>query len=67
MQNEKDLSNALGKTLRQDNLTNLGVGIGEVLTDSFLDDGTLKEIPILGTLIGIAKTGLSLRDCIFQT
>jgi hypothetical protein len=39
------------------NITDLTVDIGEVVIDSFLNDGLLKYIPILG--IGIKFIGIS--------
>ncbi|MDW3196739.1 MAG: hypothetical protein R8G66_30465 [Cytophagales bacterium] len=62
MENKKDLSKELDKTLKKDNLEKVGIGISEVLTDAVLEEGILKDIPIIGTLVGLSKAGASLKD-----
>jgi hypothetical protein len=44
------------------NITNLTVGIGEAVMDSFLKDGLLKDIPILGTGIKIIGISTNISD-----
>lgn len=39
--------------------------MSEVGLDSVLNDGVLKEIPFIGTIIGFVKTGLAVRDWLF--
>lgn len=36
--------------------------VGEVLIDSVFEEGILKNIPIIGTIAGITKAGVSLRE-----
>lgn len=36
--------------------------IGEVLLDTVFEDGILKEIPIIGTIAGIAKASVAIRE-----
>ena len=36
--------------------------VGEVLFDSVLEDGLLKDIPIIGTIAGLAKAGNKIRE-----
>lgn len=43
----------------------LGIDYAEVAIDEFLADGVLKEIPIVKTIVGIAKTGIAIKDAIF--
>ena len=38
---------------------------GELTIDSFLDDGILKDIPFLKTLVGAWKSGIAIKDAIF--
>jgi hypothetical protein len=37
----------------------------EALVDSLLEDGVLREIPIVRSVIGLAKAGISVRDRLF--
>ena len=38
---------------------------GEVAIDSLLDEGVVRDVPIVGTLVGLARTGLAVRDRLF--
>ena len=38
------------------------MNIGEVLLDTVFEDGVLKEIPIIGTIIGIAKASVAIHE-----
>lgn len=53
-----DLVNTLNRQDAADALTDLG----ETFFDSHLEDGLLKEIPFLGTLIKLRNFGLSVSD-----
>ena len=50
-------------------LTNTGidtlVGVSEVALDSILKNGVLKDIPLLGSAVGVARTLSSVRDVFF--
>lgn len=35
---------------------------GEVAIDSMMKDGVLKDIPIIGTILNLAKTGIALKE-----
>lgn len=39
--------------------------IGEIMIDSVLEDGVLKDVPILGTLVGVGKCVKNLYDASF--
>jgi hypothetical protein len=41
------------------------VGVSEVALDSILKDGVLKDIPLLGSAVGLARTFSSVRDLLF--
>lgn len=58
-------SSALEKTIKNENLQNVVEGLGEFLIDSNLNEGLLKEIPILSTIVGVAKSGISVADRLF--
>ena len=46
----------------KDSLTAIGVDLSEVALDSISDDGIVKDVPILGTMVNLAKTVGSVRD-----
>ncbi len=54
---ESALPNSLGK-----DLTDLGVNILEVGVDEVINEGVLKEIPIIGSAVGLIKSGVSIKD-----
>lgn len=58
----KQLNNSFKETIVSDEALGLVKDYSELAMDSFLDEGTLKEIPILGTLFSIYKIGSSLRE-----
>lgn len=45
-----------------DNLIDFSQDLIELPIDRIIDNSTLKEIPIVGTLIGIGKTTMAIRD-----
>ena len=45
-----------------DNVTNLTIDISELVVDSFLNDGLLKDIPIVGTGVNIIKLTSNISD-----
>ncbi len=53
---------AFEKSLFDSNLTDLAVDTIEFGIDSLLDDGPLKNIPIVSTIIGMAKTAQNIYD-----
>jgi hypothetical protein len=58
----KELSKSLTETLTSSNLPTLGSDIAEVTIDSVLKEGVLKDFPIIGSLVGIWKTGIAVND-----
>lgn len=61
----KKLSKSFDETLKNTDLQNVTVNIAETFTDSVLNDGILKDIPIIGTVVGLTKTAFSINDRIF--
>ena len=62
MNEVKKLSNSLEQTLKDSDLQNVTVDLAESFTDTLLSDGLLKDIPIIGTIVGLTKTAISLND-----
>ncbi|HDZ8831878.1 hypothetical protein JD541_21405 [Aeromonas dhakensis] len=59
------LSQSLEDSLKKDNLSDLAVNLGEVGIDAILDNGVLRDIPILSSILaGINAIG-SVRDALF--
>jgi hypothetical protein len=61
----KDLSNAFTETIKDTNLKEIIVDISEILADNLLEDGILKEIPIIGTILKLGKFTLNIKDHLF--
>jgi|GEM_PF-1923270 len=49
-------------TLNSDEALDLAKEYAEVALDSVIDEDTLKEIPIIGTIFGLYKIGSSIKD-----
>jgi hypothetical protein len=63
---EKDnIQNSFNTTLIDSNLENLGIDISELAIDSVLQDGLLRDIPIVGTIINLSKFGANVHDRLF--
>lgn len=58
---EASLVKTFGKAGGYDVLTRLG----EVSLDALMNEGVLRDIPILGTLFGLGRAGLAVRDLLF--
>ena len=59
------ISESLTETLKEGELQNVSIDILEAISDSMLKDGLLKDIPILGTLVGLTKASSNIRDKLF--
>lgn len=65
MINIKKISNSFEETLKGSNLHNVAIDLTEILTDSFLKDGLLKDIPIISTFLGLCGTSQKIADYLF--
>lgn len=59
------LEGKLVKSLEAKELEDLAVEYSELGLDSILDDGIVKDIPILRTVVSLAKIGFNIRDRIY--
>ena len=64
MEEEKSLAASMEQTLEYGNLEFLSE-LGEILIDSALNDGVLREVPIFGTIVGISKCIKNVHDIRF--
>ncbi|HAS8429726.1 TPA: hypothetical protein I7765_20720 [Vibrio vulnificus] len=46
-------------------LTSVGMDLAEVSVDAVLEEGLLKDIPIVGSVVGLAKSGIALRERLY--
>lgn len=60
-----NLASKLLETFRSKDLQEVAAGAVEAAIDDQMDEGILKEIPVLGSLISLCKAGISIRDRIF--
>lgn len=63
--NNQILEGKLVQAFKVKGLGSLAADCAELGLDSILDDGIVKDIPILGTIIKAAKIGLNIRDRIY--
>lgn len=59
------LSNSLEHTLKDSDLQNVTISLAEVFSDSLMEEGIAKEIPIIGTVIGLGKATMGIKECLF--
>lgn len=60
-----DPAKSLVETLRSSELAPLSGELAEAALDGILEDGVLKDLPVVGSLIALYKTGQSVRDHLF--
>jgi hypothetical protein len=65
MEEEKNLETSLVTTLQSDEAVSIASDLAEVAIDAALDDGVLKDIPIVGSLVSLTKIGFTVRDRLF--
>ncbi|CAG5082635.1 hypothetical protein [Parvicella tangerina] len=65
MSNINNISNSFEQTIKDSDLQNVSIELSEVVLDSVLKDGILKDIPILGTIVGLGKTSVKVTDILF--
>lgn len=56
---------SLAKTLQESDLTEIGVDAGEIVIDSIIDDGLLRDIPIISTIVGLVRTTSDIGNMLF--
>lgn len=65
MEENKDLGLSLIDSVGKPIFDEIGSDLSEVVLDSLLDDGVFKEVPIVGTILGMSKTAIRLKDYLF--
>ena len=64
MEQNNSLATSMQQTIEYGNFEFVS-DIGEIMIDAVLDDGVLKEVPILGTIVGIGKCIKNVYDIRF--
>lgn len=62
---KENLQESFDESLIDTDLINLTGDITEISIDSFIKDGTLKDIPIVGAILGLARFGANVQDKLF--
>ncbi|MCZ8251362.1 MAG: hypothetical protein O9318_02710 [Hylemonella sp.] len=65
MSDPSSLSKALVESLRSDEAIAVASQMAESAIDSQLAEGLLREVPVVGTVLAVAKAGATVRDALF--
>ena len=65
MKSQKNLAESIEDAIRDPSLQDTTSALAEIVIDGILEEGVLRDIPILGTAFGIARTVASVRDRLF--
>ncbi|WP_405210564.1 hypothetical protein [Dokdonia sp. Asnod2-E02] len=61
-ESNKELSTSLKETISSSELSGIGTEIAEITIDSIMNEGVLRDFPIVGALVGVWKTGVAIND-----
>jgi len=61
----KSLEKGLLETVANSDIQDVAKDGAEIVIDSLLDAGVLRDIPIVNTVLGLAKAGVSVKDRLF--
>lgn len=59
------LDTSLTRSVATESLSDLLGNISETIIDSVIESGTLRDIPIIGTITGLMKAGRDIRSALF--
>jgi hypothetical protein len=62
---ESAIEQSLIETLKQSELKDLTLDLGEVALDAAMHQGLVKDVPILGSLAKLCAIGATIRDYVF--
>ena len=60
-----EYSNSLEETIKDSDLQNVTIGLSEIIFDKLIDNGIVKDIPIIGTVVGLGKATLGIKERLF--
>ena len=61
----KKISDEIEAAIGDPGLQDAAAGLAEVVLDTALQEGILRDIPVLGTLVGMTRTAVAIRDRLF--
>ena len=61
----ESLNKNLEASLQGDELTKIGLDLSEIAIDQLLQDGLLKDLPIVNSIVALFKTGISIKDAFY--
>lgn len=64
-QTKNNIQASFDSTLKDSNLEGVAVDFTELTIDSLLNDGGLKDLPIVSILVGLSKFGINIHDKLF--
>lgn len=62
---KESISDSLEKTISFSDLENVATELTEVFLDKDMEEGILRDIPIVGTIVALSKTAKSVKDFLF--
>jgi hypothetical protein len=65
MSTPPEISKSMEEAIKDPSLQETTAALAEVALDAALDPGVLKDIPMIGTVIGLLKTAHNIRDRLF--
>ncbi|MCH6202016.1 hypothetical protein MMU07_20740 [Aquiflexum sp. LQ15W] len=60
-----ELEQSIENTLETSDLSEINIDLAEVTLDSFLNDGVLKDLPIVSSIMGFVKMGIKTQEWLF--
>ena len=58
----QEIQKSIEETIGNSDLTSLGIDLSEVAIDAVMEDGILKDLPVVGAIVGLAKFGMNLKE-----
>ena len=60
------LQDQIVESIYSPKLNEIGQDITEVVLDSLLEDGVLKDLPVVGTIVKVFKGAMDIRDRLYS-
>lgn len=65
MNDIKNISISLEQTLKNSDLEKVSISLSEVVLDNIIEDGIIKDIPIISTIVGLGKSAVGIKETLF--
>lgn len=65
MEELENIDASFSETIRNSDLKEVTLDFAENFMDSFLEEGVVKDLPIIGALVGIGKIAINFKDKLF--